>query len=96
MLKKLKKYFQPKIIKIYNNSIYHNIKKNKKHLEIIIVSDYFKKYTLFNRHKKVYDVLSQEIQNEIYALSLHIYTVYEWNNHEINFIQKNRCQNKKY
>lgn len=91
MLNKIKKYFHTQIVKIYDHSAYHK-KQNKKHFSILIVSNDFIKISMLNRHRKVYNVLSQEIKNIIYALSIHTYTVSEWRKHPKKNIQHTLCK----
>ncbi|CAL4043202.1 DNA-binding transcriptional regulator BolA [Buchnera aphidicola (Phyllaphis fagi)] len=92
MIKKIKDYFQPKYIKIYDNSVYHTMKDNKKNIIIFIVSNKFIGKTLFKRHKQVHSILSNEINNTIYAISIYTYTIHEWNKKKMNYTNKIICQ----
>ncbi|WP_343182440.1 BolA family protein [Buchnera aphidicola] len=93
IIKKIKKFFFTQIIKIYDNSIYHRMHDDKKHLSILIVSDDFHNMKMIERHQKIYKLLRKEMKNEIYALSIHTYTMQEWKkkNKKMNHI---RCINK--
>ncbi|CAL4043320.1 DNA-binding transcriptional regulator BolA [Buchnera aphidicola (Takecallis arundicolens)] len=78
MLKKIKKYFNTKLVKIYDNTMQHKNQNQKKHLTIFIVSDIFKNKNILKRHQEVYNVLSKEMCTIIHALSIHTYTMNEW------------------
>ncbi|CAL4323419.1 BolA/IbaG family iron-sulfur metabolism protein [Buchnera aphidicola] len=93
MLERIKGHFYPEYIKIYDNTIYHKIKNNKKHLTIIIVSNKFKNQKILKRHQEIYKILSREINNTIHAISMHTYTPEEWKKKKyFKFI---KCKNKK-
>ncbi|WP_187306103.1 BolA family protein [Buchnera aphidicola] len=92
MLSKIKKYFNTEIVKIYDNSMYHKNNNSKKHLTILIVSNAFVQKSILNRHRQVYQALSKEINNTIYALSIHTYTFHEWKKNNIINIKKNICK----
>ncbi|QJC36099.1 BolA/IbaG family iron-sulfur metabolism protein [Enterobacteriaceae endosymbiont of Donacia cincticornis] len=67
---------KPIYLKIKDN----NLSKKKKvinHLEIIIVSNNFIKQSLVNRHKLIYRIIGNKINN-IHSLSLYTYTLSEW------------------
>ena len=48
------------------------------HFKINIISDDFENVLLIDRHKKVYTILKDMIQNEIHAVSLNLLTVKEY------------------
>ncbi|HHF7345014.1 TPA: BolA/IbaG family iron-sulfur metabolism protein [Legionella feeleii] len=48
------------------------------HFKLVIVSEKFAKLTLIARHRLVNGLLSQEFNNGLHALSLHLYTEEEW------------------
>ncbi|WP_169767652.1 BolA/IbaG family iron-sulfur metabolism protein [Enterobacteriaceae endosymbiont of Donacia proxima] len=67
---------QPVYFKINDNN---QSKKEKmiNHLEIIIVSNNFIKQSLITRHKLIYHIIGNKINN-IHSLSLYTYTLSEW------------------
>ncbi|EMR08656.1 hypothetical protein PNEG_03130 [Pneumocystis murina B123] len=81
---KLTKALSPSILEIYNDSYlhkYHAPMKNNTNLEshfrIIIVSDAFKGHGQVARHKIVYNLLKEELENGIHALQLYTKTCEE-------------------
>ena len=44
------------------------------HFEAVIISDDFKGLSLLERHKKIYSILGDLMQNEIHAFSMKTYT----------------------
>ncbi|QJC34510.1 BolA/IbaG family iron-sulfur metabolism protein [Enterobacteriaceae endosymbiont of Donacia crassipes] len=67
---------QPIYFKINDNN-QSKIEKIINHLEIIIVSDNFIKQSLITRHKLIYHIIGNRINN-IHSLSLYTYTLSEW------------------
>ncbi|XBC39643.1 MAG: BolA family protein [Buchnera aphidicola (Chaetogeoica yunlongensis)] len=100
--KKIEKILKTKIIihklKIYNESKKHNTTPNLKntHFKIIIVSDDFFKIKLIDRHRKIHLLLSKYIyEHTIKSLSIHTYTISEWNNNKnIHLLKSSICINK--
>ncbi|MCW5197142.1 BolA family protein [Buchnera aphidicola] len=93
MIKTIQKYFKPKYLKIYDNSAYHKIKNNKKHIVIFIVSNKFINKNSLQRQKKMYFILSKKFKNTIYAISMYTYTTKEWYKKKIKYIPNIICQN---
>ncbi|QJC29517.1 BolA/IbaG family iron-sulfur metabolism protein [Enterobacteriaceae endosymbiont of Plateumaris pusilla] len=76
---KLKTIFNPVYLKIDSSNHVHNVIKSfKYHLNIIIVSDNFINQDFITRHRSIYNALTNELINDIHALSLHTYTIKEW------------------
>ncbi|QCI23434.1 BolA family protein [Buchnera aphidicola] len=72
--------FQIEVIKIRNESKLHSkFITNHSHFKIIIVSNDFVKYSLLQRHRKIYHLLSTYISRyKIHGLALYTYTINEW------------------
>lgn len=47
------------------------------HYDVIVVSEQFQGLESIDRHRKVYEILSHELKNEIHALSIKAYTPHE-------------------
>ena len=43
------------------------------HFQAVIISDDFKELSLLQRHKKIYEILGDLMQNEIHAFSMKIF-----------------------
>ena len=50
------------------------------HYQAVIISDDFKGLSLLERHKKIYSILGDLMQNEIHAFSMKTYTSDEFKN----------------
>ena len=48
------------------------------HFSVIVISDKFKNINLVNRHKMIYESLSQYVTKEIHALQIKTYTEEEF------------------
>ncbi|MBK4765119.1 MAG: transcriptional regulator BolA [Pantoea sp. Brub] len=76
---KLKSAFEPIYIKVYNESYKHNVPAGSaSHFKVVIVSEQFIGQRLLVRHRSIYSELANEISEHIHALSLHTYTLKEW------------------
>lgn len=47
------------------------------HLSFLIVDDSFEGVSLVERHRKIYNLLKEELKSEIHALKLNLYTLDE-------------------
>ena len=74
--KKILNEIQVSKIEIIDNTRKHSshkfFQKNKLHLKIIIVSEYLKSLDRVQAHKKIMNVLDEEIKDKIHALELKI------------------------
>ncbi|RJX71757.1 transcriptional regulator BolA [Vibrio sinensis] len=76
---KLQQQFTPGFLSVINESYMHNVPAgSESHFKVIIVSDQFINQRLIARHRSVNQLLSEELANHIHALSIHTYTLDEW------------------
>lgn len=76
---KLHDAFSPKHLQVVNESYMHNVPAgSESHFKVVVVSKEFDELRLIARHRKVNQVLAQELQNGLHALSIHTYTETEW------------------
>jgi len=69
----------PEHIDVLNESHQHNVPENSEtHFKVVCVSKRFDGLTRVKRHQSVYSVLSDELNNGVHALALHLYTPEEW------------------
>lgn len=75
---------QPHVLNIENESYKHsghagmnNIESNESHFNIYIVSDMFQGLSLVQRHKMIYTILNDEMNQGIHALSINAKTIDE-------------------
>lgn len=80
---KLRQAFQVQALQVENESHSHSVPKNSEtHFKVVLVSDDFAGMRKIARHQAVYKVLSEELQNGVHALALHLYTGEEWADRE--------------
>jgi BolA protein len=78
MLQLLTEQLQPTHLEVINESPMHQVPEGaESHFKIVAVSNAFKEASLVQRHRKVYEILT-EVVPLIHALSMHLYTVEEW------------------
>ncbi|MGH1461523.1 MAG: BolA family protein [Neptuniibacter sp.] len=65
-------------LNIENESHMHSGPAMDTHFKVTLVSDDFKGKRLVQRHQLIYGLLDNEMQNPIHALSMHLYTMNEW------------------
>ena len=64
---------------IINESSMHNVPPNSEtHFKVVLVADEFQDLKLIERHRKLNELLKDELENGIHALSLHLFTQDEW------------------
>ncbi|KAI4457844.1 bola transcription regulator [Holotrichia oblita] len=78
---KLVEVLNPSHIEIVNESYMHNVPKGSEtHFKVLVVSNKFKDVTLIKRHRLVNDILKEELQNGVHALSIMAKTPEQWEN----------------
>ncbi len=76
---KLHEAFNPAYLWVENESYMHNVPAgSESHFKVIVVSDVFEGLRLIQRHRKVNQILSEELAGKIHALSIHTWTEEEW------------------
>ncbi|CAH0541033.1 BolA family protein [Vibrio marisflavi] len=76
---KLTEGFEPTFLKVINESYMHNVPEgSESHFKVVVVSTQFEGQRLVARHRAVNQVLSNELANNIHALSIKAYTPEEW------------------
>ena len=69
----------PEHLEVINESYKHNVPEgSESHFKVVIVSDEFADTMLVARHRRVNDLLAEEIQGPVHALSIHAMTPEEW------------------
>lgn len=71
--------FQPHFVAVENESHLHSSGRGaESHFKIVLVSDHFEGVSKVGRHRQIYQLLAQDLQQGIHALALHLYTKAEW------------------
>ncbi|TDH67053.1 hypothetical protein CCR75_006932 [Bremia lactucae] len=77
---KLTAAFLPSHLDVINESHMHNVPKGAEtHFKIVVISDHFDGKPLLHRHRMVNDVLKQELEEGMHALSILSKTPAQWN-----------------
>ncbi len=76
---KLREAFDPVHLAVENESGNHNVPPgSESHFKVTIASQAFEGERLVGRHRKVNEVLAEELAGRIHALALHTLTPDEW------------------
>ncbi|XP_048761938.1 DNA-binding transcriptional regulator BolA-like [Ostrea edulis] len=77
--KKLASKFQPQHLEVINESSKHNVPKGSEtHFKVIVISDEFEGMPLIQRHRLVNEILKEELENGVHALSILAKTQAQW------------------
>ena len=83
--------FKPHHLLINNESNLHGGPSTESHFKLTVVSDSFLGLSRVNRHRQIYDLLSEELENGVHALVLHLFTTDEWSRRETSVPQSPNC-----
>ncbi|XP_038222900.1 bolA-like protein DDB_G0274169 [Zerene cesonia] len=76
---KLETALQTKHLEVINESYMHNVPKNSEtHFKVVVVSDKFDGLPLIKRHRLINDILKEELQSGVHALSIIAKTPEQW------------------
>ncbi|XP_068706912.1 DNA-binding transcriptional regulator BolA-like isoform X2 [Montipora foliosa] len=76
---KLTKEFEPVHLDVMNESYMHNVPKGSEtHFKVVVVSETFHNKPLIQRHRMVMDILKQELETGVHALSIQAKTPQQW------------------
>jgi len=81
---KIKSSLQPVYLDVINESYMHNVPKgSESHFKVTVVSDAFEGKPLIKRHRMVNEILKEELQNLIHALTITAKTPAQWDQSKI-------------
>ncbi|KAG8228020.1 hypothetical protein J437_LFUL003655 [Ladona fulva] len=90
---KLNKMFEPKHLQVINESHKHNVPKGSEtHFKVVVVSEKFENVSLLNRHRMVNDVLQDELNTGVHALSVVAKTPSQWENSDQTILPSPACR----
>ena len=75
---KLEAALNPSMITVENESQLHGGTATESHFKLTVVAEKFENLSRVKRHQHVYALLSQELDNGVHALVLHLYSPLEW------------------
>lgn len=77
--KKLIDALSPTYIEVVDESHQHSVSVGaESHFKVVISSESFEGQRLLARHRIIYQLLKEELEQQIHALALHTYTPKEW------------------
>lgn len=69
----------PSHLEIENESPNHGLSADaEKHFRVVIVSEFFDGQSRVDRHRRVHEILAQELKIHVHALSVQAWTPQEW------------------
>lgn len=69
----------PAALEVIDESHMHAVPKGaESHFKVVVVTDRFEGVPLVQRHRRVNEVLKDELAGKIHALSVHAYTPAQW------------------
>lgn len=76
---KLQAELKPTYMEVINESDGHNVPKGSQtHFKIVCAADEFESLKAVQRHRRVYQILADELANGVHALALSLYSPSEW------------------
>lgn len=91
----LSEAFMPIELLIEDESHQHRVREGaESHFNVLIVSECFQNQTRVVRHQRVYALLSDELNNGLHALRLHLHTPTEWQQKQSALPSAPPCQHK--
>jgi BolA protein len=70
---------QPLLLKVENESHMHSVPANSEtHFKVTLVTDAFTGLRLLQRHRKINQLLAEELAGPVHALALHTFAPDEW------------------
>lgn len=69
----------PRRLEVLNESHMHSVPANSEtHFKVTLISERFEGLRPVQRHQLVYQILAAELEGEVHALALHLYTPEQW------------------
>lgn len=84
---------QPLFLKVEDESHKHHVPDDAQtHFKVTAVSSVFKGLSLIKRHRMVNQLLVEEFQQGLHALSMHLYTEEEWESRNNSTLNSPACK----
>ena len=85
-----------KHLEVVNESSNHNVPPgSESHFKVVLVSEDFGGERLVNRHRRINDILAEELRTGVHALAIHTYTEAEWRERSGNAPMSPPCGHRK-
>ncbi len=77
--KKLTNEISFRYLEVVNESGNHSVPAgSESHFKVVVVSDEFEGQRLLQRHRRINQILAEELANQVHALAIHTFTDAEW------------------
>lgn len=84
----------PSHLEVINESSMHQVPKDSEtHFKILMVSEQFQGLSRIARHRLVNKQLQAELNHGLHALSMHLFTVVEWEQRTAPIENSPKCRN---
>lgn len=85
--------FSPQFLSVEDESQNHHVPVGAQtHFKIIVVASQFNDLTRILRHKMMNNLLKKEFETGLHALSMHLYTIEEWQKKIDPVLQSPNCK----
>ena len=74
----IREKLNPSVLIVENESHQHSGPATESHFKLTVVSEEFASLNRVQRHQRLYQLLTQQMQNGVHALALHLFTPEEW------------------
>ena len=92
LVQKLKRALEPQVLQIENESPMHGLPKSaEKHFKVVVVCEAFQGLSRVARHRRVHDILAEDLKNHVHALSVQAFTPEEWQAREGKVASSPQC-----
>ena len=79
LFKKLEDALKPLHLELNNESPMHGLPESaEKHFRLVLVSSQFAALTRVERHRKIKEIVAEELSRHVHALSIQAFTPEEW------------------
>ncbi len=77
--RKIENALSPEHLELINESSQHNVPNgSESHFKLVVVATAFGGQSRIARHRRIYDILADELAADVHALTLHLYTPEDW------------------
>ncbi|XP_060081411.1 bolA-like protein DDB_G0274169 [Ylistrum balloti] len=79
IIRKISERLAPQHLEVINESYMHNVPKGSEtHFKVVVISENFQSVPLIKRHRMVNEVLQEELNSGVHALSILAKTPQQW------------------
>lgn len=89
----IKEKLNPEVLIVEDESNQHHVPKGAQtHFKVIAVSAQFEHLKRVDRHKILNELLKNEFETGLHALSMHLYTKEEWQQQKTSLLKSPACK----